>query len=216
MATPILLKDSTENPLRLSFNDLWEAKQFRGKGEFRYRAVALLGKAGPQLKIVEAAILAEAQKTWPDKLPKPTEEGDTFAWQAMLRSFKGNSLKFCLTNGDLTDTDGHAGMVVLAANRKQIQGGPEVVDFNKVPLEEGSGKPYSGCYINLSAEIWAQNNENKGIRCCLLAVQYVRPGDAFAGGTRPSADVFDDLSPELGSNVVGMNGSQEAVGGSFY
>lgn len=204
MATPILLKDSPEHPLRLSFNDLWTPKQFRGKGDARWRAVVLLPKGSPQLKTVEEAIILEAKKMWPDN------------WQDMLASFKGNSLKFCLSNGDLSDTDGHAGMAVLAANRAEKFGPPDVVDGNKVPLEEGSGKPYSGCYINLSAEIWAQNNENKGLRCCLLAVQYVRPGDAFAGGTRPTADVFDDLSPAFGTNVVGMTGAKEAeVSGMF-
>lgn len=177
MATKVKLKS-----VRLSFNDLFEAAQFQGQGAFRYRAVFLLSKNSDNVKTISVAMQEEAKKMWPDN------------WQKMMLAFKGNAQKSCITDGDLSDTDGHAGNMVLAANRKQKDGRPLIIDRNKSPLTEADGKPYSGCYVNATVEIWAQDGVNKGIRCALQGVQFDRDGDAFSGGVAPSEDDFDDLS----------------------
>ncbi|CAN0502063.1 unnamed protein product, partial [Phaeothamnion confervicola] len=73
-------------------------------------------------------------------------------------------------------------------------GRPLVIDGQKNPLVEEDGKPYGGCYVNATVEIYAQKGENAGIRCGLLAVQFARDGDAFTAGSKPSADDFDDVA----------------------
>ena len=61
---------------------------------------------------------------------------------------------------------------------------------------EADGLPYSGCYVNASIELWAQdNNYGKRINASLRGVQFYRDGDAVAGGGGPaSEDEFDDLA----------------------
>ncbi|MWN55950.1 ssDNA-binding protein, partial [Escherichia coli] len=53
----------------------------------------------------------------------------------------------------------------------------------------------AGCYVNAVIDIWAQdNNFGKRINASLGGVQFLRDGDAFAGGGVASADDFDDIS----------------------
>ena len=93
--------------------------------------------------------------------------------------------------------------VALSAHRYQEKGRPLVFDNDKSPIYQldntvypgKEGRIYSGCFVNATVEIWAQDNKNgKGLRCTLLGIQRVRDGDAFGGGSRPDADDFDDVS----------------------
>jgi hypothetical protein len=82
-------------------------------------------------------------------------------------------------------------MYVSASNKVA----PLVVDKDKSPLSEASGRPYAGCYVNASLDIWAQDNSyGKRVNATLRGVQFFRDGDAFAGGAPASEDEFDDLS----------------------
>jgi len=73
---------------------------------------------------------------------------------------------------------------------------PTVFDQQRQELSEADGKPYSGCYVNASIELWAQDNSfGKRINAQLRGVQFLRDGDAFAGGSRPAdADEFDEIA----------------------
>lgn len=72
---------------------------------------------------------------------------------------------------------------------------PLVIDRDKSPLVESDGRPYSGCYVNVSLDIYAQDNTyGRRINCNLSGVQFYRDGDSFGGGTPASADEFEDLS----------------------
>jgi hypothetical protein len=57
------------------------------------------------------------------------------------------------------------------------------------------GKIYSGCFVNLQVELWAQENNNgKGLRATLMGVQFWGPGDAFGGGRAPDQNAFPDMA----------------------
>ena len=72
---------------------------------------------------------------------------------------------------------------------------PLVIDKDKSPLTEQDGKPYAGCFVNASVELWAQdNNYGKRINASLRGVQFFKDGDAFAGGGAASEDEFDDIA----------------------
>ncbi len=72
---------------------------------------------------------------------------------------------------------------------------PLVLDRDKTPLTAADGKPYSGSYMNVSLEIWAQdNNFGKRINATLKGVQFVGDGDSFGGGAPASPDDFEDLA----------------------
>lgn len=169
--------------VRLSFPDLFKAVQFQGQGPFNYRATFLIPEGGKLRKDVDAAIAKVAKEKWGAKAEK-----------IMLAANSANGAGMCFNDGNLKEYDGYAGHWYLAATRPQDKGRPAIVDRDKSPLSAEDGKPYGGCFVNVSVEFWAQDNSyGKTVRCGLLGVQFNKDGDAFGGGSPASADGFEDL-----------------------
>lgn len=165
--------------VRLAFFDGFVPVAFEGEGEKKYASTFLLPKKDPQVKEIEAAILEVATAAWKDKA------------KSVLNQIKTNPNKYCFQDGDTKSYDGYAGCMALAAKNKKR---PSIVDRDKTPLTEEDGKPYSGCYVNCSVELWAQDNKwGKGIRASLRGIQFLRDGDAFSAGSVASDDEWDDL-----------------------
>jgi hypothetical protein len=108
----------------------------------------------------------------------------------------------CWVNGDKKEYDGYQGMMALTAYRYEEKGRPLVMDNDTSPIfkadgtlyEGKGGRLYSGCYVRAKVDIYAQDNkQGKGIRAELKVVQRLRNGDAFGGGTPPSADGFEAI-----------------------
>lgn len=169
--------------VRLAFPQLFEATQVQGEGKPAFSASFILNpKTNANLikKIKEMTTRIGAEK-WgakADGVMKALEAAD----------------KLVLHDGNMkAEYDGYAdNFYISARNVKQ----PDVVDRNKdVKLEAKDGKPYAGCYVNASIEIWPQDNKfGKRINASLRAVQFLKDGDAFAGGAPVSDDELDDLS----------------------
>lgn len=176
--------------VRMAFPELFEAVQFNGEGQFRYGANFFLPKEGAAHVAVSQAIMQVATEAWKGKAA------------AMVDEMKGNSNKFCLTNGDTKTYDGAEGCMVLSARRNQKDGRPGIYNRDKSPLTAADGVLYSGCYVNVTVDIWAQTKDFPGIRCSLIGVQFNRDGDAFSGSATVSADDFDDVSE--GSNAPSL------------
>ena len=196
MATKVKLKD-----VRLSFPDLFEPVQYQGKGAFRYNASFLIVRGSENDKAVNAAIKAEVAAEFPDPVKAAK----------FLESVKGNSNKMCYTSGDLKEYEGYAGMVVLTSHRQQKAGRPTVIDGNKAPLTAQDGKPYAGCYVNASVDIYVQTGENPGIRCGLAGVQFSKDGDAFSGGRAASPDEFEDIADGAQAGAPGGDASDDSL-----
>lgn len=186
---------------RLSFPDLFEAKQFEGQGAFSYRAAFLQPEDQP-------VYLQQADKSWKaTTMAKVIEAVAAEAWKAkagaISKTLEGNSQKICWYDGALKDYDGYEGNYVLSASRGQDKGRPLVLDTDKSPLTEKDGKPYAGCYVNATVEVWAQDNKyGKGIRATLRGVQFVKDGDAFSAGTPVSDDEFEEIdAPETANDL---------------
>jgi len=174
--------------VRLSFPDLYEAKQFEGQGPFNYRASLLFDPGSQEKKDIDAAIKAVAVEKWGKKA------------DALLAGILPNPQKCCLVDGNTKEYDGYEDKFALSASRKQEKGRPLVLDRDKTPLGQADGKPYAGCYVNATVEIWAQDNTyGKAIRAELLAVQFAKDGDAFAAGSIGNEEDFDDLSADADS-----------------
>jgi hypothetical protein len=167
--------------VRLAFPDLWEAKTVEEGGKKRYGATFLVEPGSANDKAIRDAIKAEATAAYAAKAP------------LMLKGYEGNNNKFCYLDGNMKEYDGFADMMYLASHRGENQGAPLVVDRDKQPLAANSGKPYAGCYVNGSVDIYVQSGKYPGIRASLLAVQFFKDGDAFAG-SRANPDDFEDLS----------------------
>jgi hypothetical protein len=175
---------------RLGFPQLWKASAPKGGGEAAFSAAFLAPPAHKQIPEIKAAFVKLATEKWGVKgaqILKAMEAAD----------------KLCLHNGDAkSDYEGFEGMLYISA-RSKVR--PTVFDGQRQELTEADGKPYSGCYVNASIELWAMDNDyGKRINAQLRGVQFLRDGDAFAGGSRPAdADEFDELgtADEAGEEV---------------
>ncbi len=173
------MKIKLEN-VRLTFPVLFEARTVNGEGKPAFSASFLLDPADPQVKALNQAIEQVAREKWGAKT------------DAVLKQMRGQD-KVCLHDGDLkSNYDGFPGSLYVSARSTTR---PLVIDKDRSPLTEADGKPYAGCYVNASVELWAQdNNYGKRINAGLRGVQFFRDGDAFAGGGTASEDEFDDIS----------------------
>lgn len=168
------------NNVRLAFPVLFEAKTVNGEGKPAFSASFLIDPADPQVKTLNAAIDQVANDKWGAKAA------------AILKQMRATD-KVALHDGDLkSNYDGFPGNLYVSARSTTR---PLVINNDKSPLTEQDGKPYAGCFVNASIELWAQdNNYGKRVNASLRGVQFLRDGDAFAGGGAASEDEFDDIS----------------------
>lgn len=170
------------NDVRIAFcSSVFEPEQYQGKGPFRHSATFLVEPGSANDKAILSAIETEARAKWPKK------------WQAMLESMRGNSNKFCYQKGDLKEYEGFQGMMYIGTHRKQADGRPLLIDQYKNALVPKDGKPYAGCYVNCSFDIYAQDGENSGMRAGLMGIQFLRDGDSFGGAGKIDEDEFDSI-----------------------
>lgn len=180
----IMLKD-----VRLAFPNIWKASAPKGGGEPAFSASFLLPKNHPQLAELNKAIEAVAKEKWGAKA------------DAIIKAMRASD-KTCLHNGDQkAEYEGFEGNLYVSA-RSKVR--PSVFDQLRNELSEADGKPYSGSYVNASLELWAQDNDfGKRVNAQLRGVQFLRDGDAFAGGARPAAaDEFDEISAPAEDDVL--------------
>ena len=166
--------------VRLAFPVLFEAKTVNGEGKPAFSASFLLDPADPQVKALNQAIEQVAKDKWGAKA------------EAILKQMRAQD-KVALHDGDLkANYNGFPGNLYVSARSATR---PLVIDKDKSPLTEQDGKPYAGCFVNASIELWPQdNNYGKRVNASLRGVQFFRDGDAFAGGGAASEDEFDDIS----------------------
>lgn len=166
--------------VRLAFPALFEAKTVNGEGDPAFSAAFLLDADDPQVAEINQALVAVAKEKWGPKA------------DAILKQLRAAG-KVALRDGDeKAQYDGFEGNFYLSARSPTR---PTVVDRDRTPLVAADGRPYAGCYVVASVELWAQDNGyGKRINAGLRGVQFLRDGDAF-GGSRPATpDEFDDMS----------------------
>lgn len=187
---------------RGAFLKLWKPEPISGGDKNYWSLNLILPPNDPQIDKVSKVIRAVATEKWKDKA------------DGILKQCKvGN--KLCLLNGDLkAEYDGYAGNIFISMSREESKGRPTVVDRNRAPLQQADGRPYSGCIITCSFEVWAQDNAfGKRMNAELRGVQFVRDGDAFSGGAPvASAEEFADLGDGADAGeVVTADGGESLV-----
>lgn len=182
--------------VRLAFPDIWEAVQFEGQGPFNYRATLLQSEDQP-------VMVQQADKSWKKStMAKVISATAEEAWKtkaaAILKSIEGNPQKCCWYDGSIKEYDGYEGNFALSCTRGQDKGRPLVIDRDKTPLTPKDGRPYAGCYVIATVEIWAQDNKwGKAMRATLRGIQFYKDGDAFTAGTPLDEDEFATIdAPE--------------------
>lgn len=165
--------------VRLAFPKLFEAVSVNG-GAPTFGAAFLIAPNHPQLEEIRKAMDEVGKAKWGAK------------WPQIKTSLTAQD-KLALHDGDIkADLDGYAGNFYLNANNKTRV---TIVDRDRTLLAQSDGKPYAGCYVNASIELWAQDNPQHGkrINASLRGVQFAKDGEAFAGGGVASEDEFEDL-----------------------
>lgn len=180
--------------VRLSFPALFQAEDYQGNKQFSYRASFIM----PRNTKVH---VKQADKTWkPTTMHAVLKELATSEWKGkgelmFNQIVAGGNQKCCWFDGDAKTYDGYGGNWILTASRKVSDGRPEISDRDKTPLTEMDGKPYAGCYVNASVEVWTQANQyGNALRATLRAVQFFRDGDAFKSGAALDDDELGAVS----------------------
>jgi hypothetical protein len=172
--------------VRIAFLVLFEPKTVNGEGDPAFSATFVIEPGSANAKALNAALAAVAKEKWADKAP------------AILKDLKAKG-KVCYQEAAKTNAsgevyDGFEDMHFCSARSKTR---PLVLDRDKSPLSMTDGKPYGGCYVNVSLDLWAQdNNFGKRVNASLKGVQFDSEGDAFGGGAPASSDEFDDLASD--------------------
>jgi hypothetical protein len=157
---------------------LWKKQSFKDSAP-AFSAHLILSADDPQVDAIEDMVTKVAEASWGAK-SKP-----------LLAAARAKD-KIPLHNGDSkAEYDGYAGNYFISARAKTK---PLVVDRDKSQLEEDAGRPYPGCYVDASIEIYAYDSDGvKGLTAGLRWVQFRRDGDAFAGGAPASIDEIDEI-----------------------
>lgn len=181
------MKIKLEN-VRLAFPNLFEAKTVNGEGEPAFSASFLMTPNHPGIKALREAFEAIGKDKWGAK------------WPTVKKEIEAKD-RYALHDGDTkADYAGFEGNLFVSSRNKSR---PLVIDRDKSPLTSQDGKPYAGCYVNASIELWPQdNNYGKRINASLRGVQFLKDGDAFAGGGAASDDEFDSVDGETADDLV--------------
>lgn len=174
------MKVELEN-VRLAFPNLFEARAFSEDGKDpAYSASFIFGKKHPAVKLLNDAIEVVAKEKWEGKATETLKQ---------LRAAD----RICLHDGDSKmEYDGFPGNFFVASRNKAR---PLVINKDKSHLTQADGKPYAGCYVYATIDVWAmQNKYGKRINATLSGVQFSKDGDAFTGSPPASVDDFSDLS----------------------
>lgn len=165
--------------VRLAFPELFTAKTVNGEGDPAFSATFLIKPDSPSVEVLNNAFEEIGKEKWGNKWANVKKELET-------------KDRLALHDGDAkSNYSGFAGNLYISARNKTR---PLVIDRNKSPLLAQDGKPYAGCFVNASVELWAQDNKyGRRINATIKGVQFLRDGDSFTGGTAASEDDFDDV-----------------------
>lgn len=191
MGNVVTLKNVRLSFLTLGMPEFFGGAKTKPSDKARWSATGLVAYDDPQIKTIDKMIEETAKAKWEKK------------WQSILENIKSDPKACFKVDGRKKDYTGYEGHWALTAHRNEDKGRPLVFDTDKSPIykptgdlyEGKAGRLYSGAYGNLQIELWAQDNSNgKAIRATLLGVQRFKDGDAFAGGSAPDADAFEEIS----------------------
>lgn len=178
--------------VRSAFLVLAQPEDYQDNKNFRWSATALVPYGDPQIKAIEAVMLAVAEVKWGKK------------GKAIYEACILDKMTTCMLDGKRKpEYDGYEGHWALTAHRPQKSGRPMVIDTDTLPIYDGkgefmegkAGRIYSGSFINMKVGFWCQDNNNgKAIRAELLTVQSLFRGDAFGGGAKPTSDEFEAVA----------------------
>ncbi len=177
--SPTYLKLSN---VRLSYAHVWEPASIGNEANStpKYSASIIIPKSNKKAladfeKAVKAAIEEGKHKKFNGKTPPL------------------GALKLPLRDGDVErpDDEAYAGCMFFNASSKNR---PQIVDQNVQPVMDRA-EVYSGCYVNISVNLYAFNtNGNRGVAAGLGNIQKLRDGEPLGGVALRAEDEFETVS----------------------
>lgn len=170
----------TFSDARISFPNIFTAKA-NEQGKEQFSAAFLFPADHKGIAKLDACIEEVGKAKWGAK------------WPGVKKELTAGG-KLLVHNGDSkASLAGYEGNLFFNAYNTVR---PTVVDRDRTPLTAQDGKPYSGSYVNVIIDIWAQDNSyGKRINAQLQGVQFVRDGEAFSGGgTSADASDFEEIA----------------------
>lgn len=148
--------------------------------EEKFSANFLIPKGDPQIKKVEKMIADVAREKWEKKT------------EAVMKLLTASD-KICLRDGSTkAEYEGFDECYFISA-ASDTQ--PTIIDRDRTQLTKETGRPYAGCYVNASIDIWAMDSKfGKRICAGLRGIQFLADGDAFTGSAPATPDEFEYLS----------------------
>lgn len=153
----------TFNGARLAFPDIFEPNK-----DGKFAAAFIFPPDHPGIEALKKVVQEVGAAKWGPK------------WAQIGKELKAGD-NLLIHNGDSKASYvGYEGNLFFNANNTVR---PTVVDRDRSPLVAADGKPYSGCYVNVIIDVWAQDNQyGKKVNAQLQGIQFVKDGEAFSGG----------------------------------
>mgnify|MGYP000063637364 CR=1 FL=1 len=181
--------------VRLSFARLFVPKAFREGQAARYESAFLLDPSNEEhqglIEMIQERALEVVKEKFNGKVPKGLDlcfgyaDGDPIVvgpnkYASKPKEYDGYEGMFFITSANTT--------------KPKVVGRTRGDDGKFRQLEEEDGIVYSGCYVNATIALWAQDNEfGKRVNANLRAVQFVREGEAFGVAPVDANDEFDEV-----------------------
>lgn len=184
--------------VRLSFPTLDKASAYKEGQEPSFAASFLLDPSNKEHAVQIAKIKSEAARI-----------AKAFFTDGVPKSFSNPGCKeLCFGKGDDLEKvyDGYEGMFWIKGksySRVPIVGRRKNDSGKFSPVAPGDKEwPYAGCYVNATITLWTQNSHGrKAINGNLVAIQFVKDGEAFGGGRTANPDEeFQALEDGEGSS----------------
>ena len=181
------------NELRCSFLKVFEAEAMNKGDKPAFSGHFLFDPSdkanAAELKKLKQAMLKVSIGKW------GKENGKRILIALMKKNLtclhKGNDK----TDADEKVMDGYEDKMFISA-RSYVR--PTIIGRGKEPLSEEDGILFSGCWVTIYVNLWAQTGKfGKRINAQLMGVQFVKTGDSFGGGQAADPDVFDSLADEF-------------------
>lgn len=175
--------------VRCTYPKLFVAEEYMGKKTFSI-GLMIPAEGDKNLAALEHACLEVAEAKYPGK------------GMAMLKKFKGSRQTYPIKELD----DGN---FIITPKRREDQGAPLVVDGQKRNIPAAANKPYAGCYVNASIDVYCYTKNGGGITCYLNGVQFVKDGEPLGAGATASSckDDFDELETPTAEVVPADDGA---------
>lgn len=174
MGTEVMLKD-----VRMTFNGLFEASAFQGKGEPTFSCNLALVPGSENDKAIRTAIEEECKATFGKDADKKMKSLSKDKTTMCYRSAEDRGIELEGIPGDT--------MILAARNKAR----PAVFDQGGTPTTAADKEVYSGCYLNAKVEIWVQSGDNEGIRCTIMGARKKRNGEPLTANRVASASDFE-------------------------